>query len=81
MSKNLQASVVARISHAAQELSRMIQIGRTELGLSAVLGGTGMAFTRQSLERLGWRGTLLIVSVNLALGVLLIGLKLVVAPH
>jgi len=44
-----------------------------------VLAAEGFLFARA--ERLGWRGTLLIVSVNLALGVLLIGLKLVVAPH
>jgi hypothetical protein len=30
------------------------------------------------VERMGWRGTLLIVSINLALGVTLIGLKLIV---
>lgn len=42
----------------------------------AVLAAEGLLFAR--LERLGWLGTLVIVSVNLALGVALIGLKLVV---
>jgi hypothetical protein len=42
----------------------------------AVLVAEGVLFAR--LERLGWLGTLVIVSVNLALGVALIGLKLLV---
>jgi hypothetical protein len=42
----------------------------------AVLAAEGLLFAR--LERLGWLGTLAIVSVNLALGVALIGLKLLV---
>jgi hypothetical protein len=41
-----------------------------------VLAAEGVLFAR--LERLGWLGTLVIVSVNLALGVVLIGLKLLV---
>jgi hypothetical protein len=45
----------------------------TGLGVLAV---EGVLFAR--LERLGWLGTLVIVSVNLALGVSLIGLKLLV---
>ena len=45
------------------------------LGL-AVLVAEGLLFAR--LERLGWLGTMVIVSVNLALGVSLIGLKLLV---
>jgi hypothetical protein len=43
----------------------------------AVLAAEGFLFAR--LERLGWLATLAIVSVNLALGVALIGLKLVVS--
>lgn len=43
----------------------------------AVLAAEGILFAR--VERLGWLGTLVIVSVNLALGVALIGLKLVVS--
>ena len=43
----------------------------------AVLTAEGLFFAR--IERLGWLGTLVIVSVNLALGVALIGLKLVVS--
>jgi hypothetical protein len=42
----------------------------------AVLAVEGFVFAR--VERMGWRGTLAIVSVNLALGVTLIGLKLIV---
>lgn len=42
-----------------------------------VLTAEGVLFAR--MERLGWLGTLGIVSVNLALGVALIGLKLVVS--
>ena len=42
----------------------------------AVLAAQGFMFAR--VERMGWRGTLLIVSINLALGVTLIGLKLIV---
>ena len=42
----------------------------------AVLAVQGFLFAR--VERMGWRGTLAIVSINLALGVTLIGLKLVV---
>jgi hypothetical protein len=42
----------------------------------AVLGVQGFLFAR--VEHMGWRGTLAIVTVNLALGVTLIGLKLVV---
>jgi hypothetical protein len=41
-----------------------------------VLAAEGLLFAR--LERLGWLGTLAIVSANLALGVALIGLKLLV---
>jgi hypothetical protein len=41
-----------------------------------VLAAEGVLFAR--LERLGWLGTIVIVSVNLALGVVLIGLKLLV---
>jgi hypothetical protein len=43
----------------------------------AVLAVQGLLFAR--VERMGWRGTLAIVSVNLALGVTLIGLKLFVS--
>lgn len=42
----------------------------------AVLAAEGVLFAR--LERLGWLGTLVIVCINLALGVALIGLKLLV---
>ena len=42
----------------------------------AVLAILGLLFAR--VERMGWRGTLAIVSVNLAFGVTLVGLKLVV---
>lgn len=42
----------------------------------AVLAAEGVLFAR--VERLGWAGTLAIVGVNLALGVSLIGLKLLV---
>ena len=42
----------------------------------AVLAAEGLLFAR--IERLGWMGTLVVVSVNLALGVSLIVLKLVV---
>jgi hypothetical protein len=42
----------------------------------AVLVAEGVLFAR--VERLGWVGTLVIVGVNLALGVSLIGLKLLV---
>ena len=45
----------------------------------AVLVAVGLWFAR--VERLGWLGTLAVVSVNLALGVLLIGLKLLVVTH
>jgi hypothetical protein len=45
------------------------------LGL-AVLAAQGVAVAR--IERLGWLGTLGVVTANLGLGVLLIGLKLVV---
>lgn len=43
----------------------------------AVLAAEGILFAR--VERLGWLGTIVIVSVNLALGVALIGLKLIVS--
>jgi hypothetical protein len=43
----------------------------------AVLAAEGVLFAR--VERLGWVGTLVIVGVNLALGVALIGLKLLVS--
>ena len=42
----------------------------------AVLAVQGFMFAR--VERMGWRGTLLIVGVNLTLGVTLIALKLLV---
>ena len=42
----------------------------------AVLLAEGILFAR--VERLGWVGTLAVVSVNLALGLVLIGLKLLV---
>jgi hypothetical protein len=45
------------------------------LGL-VVLGVQGIAFART--EHLGWLGTVLVVTVNLALGVVLIGLKIFV---
>jgi hypothetical protein len=41
----------------------------------AVLATTGIAFARA--ERLAWLGTLLVVAANLALGLLLLALKLV----
>jgi hypothetical protein len=46
------------------------------LGL-VVLAAQGIEFAR--VERLGWLGTLGVVSANLSLGVLLIGLKLLVS--
>ncbi len=54
-SKNADASGTARLSHAGQALSQMVQAGRSALGLSAILSGTGMIFTRESLERLEWQ--------------------------
>jgi hypothetical protein len=42
----------------------------------AVLAVQGLMFAR--VERMGWRGTLVIVGINLAFGVTLIGLKLIV---
>ena len=44
------------------------------LGL-LVLAATGVAFAR--VERLAWLGTLVVVAANLALGLLLLALKLV----
>jgi hypothetical protein len=46
------------------------------LGL-AVLAVEGVVFAR--VERLGWLGTLAVVTANLGLGVLLVGLKLLVS--
>lgn len=43
----------------------------------AVLAAEGLLFAR--VERLGWLGTLAVVSVNLAFGICLIGLKLIVS--
>jgi hypothetical protein len=45
------------------------------LGL-VVLGAQGIMFAR--VERLGWLATLVVVAVNVGLGVLLVGLKLLV---
>ena len=45
------------------------------LGL-AVLAAQGITFAR--IERLGWVATLVVVAVNVGLGVLLVGLKLLV---
>jgi hypothetical protein len=45
------------------------------LGL-AVLTASGLVFAR--VERLGWLATLVVVALNVALGVALVGLKLVV---
>ena len=45
------------------------------LGL-AVLMVSGLVFAR--VERLGWLGTLVVVTLNVTLGVILVGLKLVV---
>jgi hypothetical protein len=46
------------------------------LGL-AVLAAQGIVFAR--IERLGRLGTLVVVSANLGLGVMLVGLKLLVS--
>jgi cellulose synthase/poly-beta-1,6-N-acetylglucosamine synthase-like glycosyltransferase len=55
LSKNPGETVVARISDAAQALANMMQIGRTALGLSSILSGTGMVFSRESLQKLQWQ--------------------------
>ena len=44
-----------------------------------VLAVQGIVFAR--VERLGWLGTMAIVGANVALGVVLIGLKLLVTTH
>jgi hypothetical protein len=46
------------------------------LGL-AVLAAQGVRFARA--ERLGWAGTIAAVAVNLAFGLLLVGMKLLLA--
>lgn len=54
-SKNAGASAEARISHSAQLLSQLVQRGRSALGLSAILSGNCMVFSRASVEKLSWR--------------------------
>jgi cellulose synthase/poly-beta-1,6-N-acetylglucosamine synthase-like glycosyltransferase len=46
--------------------NRMVQLARTNLGWSADLGGTGMAFTRDALEAAGGFGTSLTEDQELA---------------
>ncbi len=57
LSKNPFETSVSRISDSAQRLSQLIQRGRAALGLSAILSGTGMVFSRKALERLQWKIT------------------------
>jgi len=53
--KNARLTGVARLGDAGQELAGLMQQGRTALGLSAVLSGTGMVFSRSALEVLAWQ--------------------------
>jgi len=55
LSKINDESEVMYISHAAQALSQMMQQARSALGLTAILAGTGMVFSRQALEQLNWQ--------------------------
>ena len=68
--------VAALLLGAAGVLSTQVAVWAA-LGLGlVVLAAQGIAVAR--IERLGWLGTLAVVTANLALGVLIIGLKLLV---
>jgi hypothetical protein len=69
-------SVVALLLGAVGILSPEVSVWAALILGLGVLVVEGLTFAR--VERLGWLGTLGVVSANLGLGVLLIGLKLLV---
>jgi hypothetical protein len=72
-------SVAALLVGALGLISEQVAIWTAlALGL-VVLAVQGLLFARA--ERLAWLGTLGVVALNLALGLFLIALKLVVSPH
>jgi hypothetical protein len=68
----LAAMLLAALGLISTRASIWIAYG---LGL-AVLVATGLVFAK--VERLGWLGTLVVVALNLALGLILVALKLAV---
>lgn len=55
--------------------NRMVQLARSNLGWSADLGGTGMAFTAEALERVGGFGTSLTEDQELGARLVLAGMR------
>jgi len=69
------ALLLAEIGILSDKTAVWLAIG---IGL-AVLLLQGVRFAR--IERLGWLGTLVVVAINLGLGIVLIGLKLLVTHY
>jgi hypothetical protein len=69
------ALLLGELGVISEEVAVWLALG---LGL-AVLAAQGLLFAR--VERLAWLGTLAVVALNLGLGLLLIGLKLLVSHH
>ncbi|MFP7755206.1 glycosyltransferase family 2 protein [Thermodesulfobacteriota bacterium B35] len=73
-------SVLESLAFLGFALNRNLRYrGRSRLGLSANLMGTGMCFSRQIIERFGWPATSMVEDVEYQMFLLLHGIRVVFA--
>jgi 1,2-diacylglycerol 3-beta-glucosyltransferase len=76
------ASPVAALRHASFALVNGVRpLGKSALGLSAGLFGTGMAFRRELLERMPWTAESLVEDQEHHLSLVAAGVRVVFAPE
>ncbi|WP_153726668.1 glycosyltransferase family 2 protein [Heliorestis convoluta] len=67
--------VTATFSIAFWHINRLIQLARYNLGLSNILGGTGMCISTETLRQYGWGATSLTEDLEFSMKALLNGVK------
>lgn len=79
---NPEASPMASLSYLGFALSRNLRYkGRTRLGWSGNLLGSGMCFTKEVIRRFGWTATSIVEDVEYAVMLNLNGIKVSFAPE
>ncbi len=78
--RNPERSVLESLAFLGFALNRNLRYrGRSRLGLSANLMGTGMCFSREIIERFGWPATSMVEDVEYQMFLLLHGIRVVFA--
>jgi cellulose synthase/poly-beta-1,6-N-acetylglucosamine synthase-like glycosyltransferase len=79
---NPEGSPMASLSYFGFVISRNLRFkGRTRLGWSNNLLGNGMCFTREVIERFGWKATSIVEDVEYAVILHMAGIKVNFAPE